>query len=290
MGIRLLRNALAALVPNWMANLPGANTAYKTLYTTALLGDSLLETSWEGLLAAFPGVGTDTALPLHAQSRGLLQGPNEPNSAFAKRLTQWLVTWAEAGSAEILAQQIQAYLVGQGTLGAGVLPIVRVVDRSGNWTIANADGSITNVSAPFNWDASLGWDDGATAQAGGEVTGWWSDMWIVVAPPTGTSPIYLAYTGTSDPVWLSNFGPNATLGGGHRVPLSVAVGIESIIASWKGAHTWFRAVIWPSDATSYAPAAPTADGTFGNFSKAVAGVQVPGRTASERFWIPVGGG
>lgn len=287
---RLLRNAINSVVTNWMANAPGINTAFKYLYTVALLGDCLLEQAWEGFLAALPGVGTPTANPLIAQSRGLLQGPNEPDASFIDRLIAFLVAWEQAGSAEILAQQIQSYLCGQGILGAGVYPIVRVVDRNGNWAIANADQSTTFVSAPWDWDEVTGADDGKMAQPPVVLETWWADMWIVVAPPSGSTPIYAYYTGTSDVHWLANFGPNAKLGGGHQVPLSVSNAIIGLIATWKGEHSWFRAVIWATDSTSFSPSTPTADGTYGNWCKNVGGVMTPGRSSSARYWIPAAGG
>jgi hypothetical protein len=290
MGVRLLRNALAGMVPPWLANRAGLNTGYKVLYTVALLGDTLIETSWEGLLATFPGVGTLTALDLHAQSRGLLQGPNEPDASFVQRLIAWLVTWEQAGSAEILAQQIQIYMIGQGTLGTGVMPVVRIVDRNGNWVIANSDGTITTTSAPFDWDETLGWVDDVGQNPGATVSEWWSDMWIVIAPPTGSSPIYPLYTSTSDPAWLANFNGPKTLACGHQAPLNVVNGIDTLIATWKGAHVWIRCVIWPGDSTSFSPSTPTADGTFGNFSKNVGGTQVQGRNATARYHIPPNGG
>jgi|HubBroStandDraft_5_1064220.scaffolds.fasta_scaffold109379_2 hypothetical protein len=290
MSPRMLRQALNTIIggTRWLANVPGANTGFKIAYSIARIGDLLIETAWEGMLAAMPGVGTPTALPLIAQARGILQGPSESNASFVQRLVAWLTTWAQAGSAEILAQQIQSFLVGQGTMGAGIYPIVRVVDRSGNWVIANADQSLTLVTGvPFPWDNIGGWD----YHPGAAVSGWWSDMWIIVAPPTGSEPIWPLYTGTSDPAWLNNFGANkATLGGGHQAPLSIAQSVLSLIATWKGAHTWFRAVIWPSNPTDFSPGSVTADGSFGNWSKNVGGVQTPDRLASARYWIPAVGG
>jgi hypothetical protein len=286
-----LRDALASQVPKWLANRPGRNVGYRFLFAIAIMFDALLEMFRQSLLAAWPGLGTPTAIPAIADMRGLIQGPTEPTSIFQGRLVGWLDAWAEAGSASSLARQIQAYLIGQGNLGAGVLPIVRIVDRSGNWTIANADGSVTKTTtAAFDWDTVLGADDGSGHQSGATVAAWWSDMWIVIAPPSGTTPIYTRYTSTSDPAWLANFGESATLGGGMQIPLAVASDLRRIVAAWKGAHTYIRAIIWPSDATSYSPGTPTVDGTFGDWGKNVAGIEVPARPLAARFMIPSGGG
>ena len=289
MSIRLLRNALNSIVPTWLSNRAGLNSGFKVLYTIALIGDCYLEGVWEGFQAAL-GIGTPTAFPYLGQARGLLQGPTESDDSFTNRLKNWLATWEEAGSAEILAQQIQVYLVGQGTLGAGILPIVRVINRSGTWVTANSDGTTTKVTgAPFNWDETLGWDDGTLHQLGEVVSGYWSDSWIVIAPNNST-PIFAPYTGTDDPAWLANFGPAATFGAGCQIPLAVANGILQLIHTWSGAHMWVRAVILAADNTSYSPGTPTADGTFGDWSKLVGGVQVPAREPTARFIIPPFGG
>lgn len=295
MAQRMLRNALASLVPPWMAyrvgkgpTPPGLVNGFKVAYATARLADLFLETAWEGLLATMPGVGTPTALSLLGQARGMLQGPAEPNASYSARLTQWLATWANCGSAEVMAQQIQAYMTGQGSLGAGVRPIVRVFDRSGNWVTANPSGSLTlTTGLPLPWDTVGGTDK----QSALVTSTWWSDMWIVIAPASGTTPIYPYYTGTSDPAWLANFGATPTLGGGLQIPLAVSQGLLSIVKTWKAAHTYFRAIILAEDTTSFSPTGPSpADGYYGNWSLDVAGVQTPHRSSSHRYCIPPNGG
>lgn len=292
MSSRGLRDGLKSYVPKWLSNRAGLNAGFKVLYTIAAMGDYMLEEGLQGVRSAWPGKGTPDALPLIGQSRGLLQGPLEPNATYVARLLNYLTTWQNAGSAETLVSVIQAYMIGQGSLGLGNLPVVRLVDRAGNWTTANADGSITETSSPFNWDQSLGWDDGRVHQPGNVVSGYWSDIWLIIAPSTGSSPIYAEYTGTSDPAWTANFGKGATLGGGFQIPLSVADDILAMIANFKAAHTWVRAIIWPADSTSFAPASVTVDGTFGDWSKLGASAQqVQARlTGNARFMIPADGG
>jgi hypothetical protein len=74
-----------------------------------------------------------------------------------------------------------------------------------------------------------------------------------------------------------------------QIPLAVSAGVLSIIAAWKGAHTWVRAIIWPSDSTSWTPATPVADGTMGDWSLVSSGAQIPARPLTARFMIPAGG-
>jgi hypothetical protein len=138
-----LRETLAKYVPTWLGNVPGLRNLYSTLWTVALLGDGMRQWAWEGQLATYPGVGTPTALPYIGASRGLLQGPAEPNATFAARCINWLTAIQQMGSPLGIVQEVQAYLIGQGNLGAGVYPVVSLVDRAGHIITANADQSIT---------------------------------------------------------------------------------------------------------------------------------------------------
>ena len=269
---RGLRNAL--ILPNW-----AQGVGKKIAYAIVRVADLMVEVIREGTDAWHPGLGTPTALPLIAQSRGLLQGPNEPDDMFAARCIAWLDTYQTAGGDETLAQEVQGFLTGAGTLGARVLPTVRVVDRSGNCVTANPDGTTTKTIILWNWDSVLGWDDGRRAVRGPDVSDYWSDVWILVSP----NP-FPRYTGTSDPAWLANFGAPNGLGGGHQVSRQYVDGVLAIVHQWKGAHVWIRNLIWCSDVTTFVP-----DGTYGNFSKNVGGVQVPGRDPTARYWdLPSG--
>jgi hypothetical protein len=105
----------------------------------------------------------------------------------------------------------------------------------------------------------------------------WSDFWVVIYPstyPQGTSITPLT---------------------GQIVPATSRNAILAILAQYKGAHTWCRAIIWSYNATLFDPANPSAagnpDGTWGNESKIVAGSQVPARNIVDaRYWIPNDGG
>lgn len=280
---RNLRDALTSIVPNWLANRPGLNTGFKVLWAMALMCDVLIEVALQGLRAAWPGKGTSTALPLVGQSRGLIQGPNEPDASFAAWCRAWLTTWFNAGSAELLAQNIQRYL----TPSSGPLPVVRVVDRQGQWVTANADGSTTfQVDTAWNWDSV----------SNPERASWWGDIWIVIVP----SP-YAVYANLA--AWSGVWGvPNST-GLGHAVPQSDVDNILSTVSTWKGLHNYVQAIIWTTNTVLFVPGSLSAsgnpDGTWGTWSKVVNGVQVPARNASPsvgqgggsvRFWEPAKGG
>lgn len=288
---RLLRSAIKSLVPNWLSNVPGLNVSFKVLYAIALVSDVIIENGYQGFLATLPGVGTATALPLHGQTRGLLQGPNEPNASFAARLLRWQQSAQNLGSDEELVHQIQAFM----TPSAGPLPTVRIVNRAGGWVTANPDGSTsTTVDTAWNWDGVLN----------PERASWWSDHWIIVTP----SP-FATYANTSDPAWTGAWAryDGSALGAGHQVPRQYVDGILSIVDFVKGAHAWVQAIVWVAPANGNGPLfvpgnlglAGNPDGTWGHWSKNVGGTQVPARTTapvtgsgggSVRYWEPPGGG
>lgn len=275
MSGRLLRNALSSFIPNWLANRPGLNTGFKVLYSIALVADAMVEAGWEGLLAAFPGVGTATALPLIGSSRGLLQGPNETDAAFAARCVQWLTSWELAGSAQGLGQQIQAYLVQPN----GTYPVVVVVDRAGNVVTCNADQSVSFSTATWTWDNVGGWVEAAYFSPG-TVASWWSDLWVIV------QDFSTHYTSFTDPNWLAAWNSgDQTLDG--LIPQSTVQGVMSIVDVWKGAHSWVREVIFTPNPASFLS---TPNGLWGNASHNVSGTQTMQRVDSNAYWTPVGGG
>ena len=267
MAVRGLRNSLLSLVPNWLSNRPGLNTGFKWLYVMALMGDCMLEAALEGVRASWPGKGTPDALPYIAQGRGLVQGETESNTAFEARLIAWRTTWQNAGSDEILALMIQSYL--------GNDPTVTIVNRAGVWVTAAPGGMTSMTTAAWNWDGTSGTDTYSAAQ----VAGWWSDIWIIVYPCEWA--IEPTTSGTLD----------AAHGIDHMVTPSPTVdAILGLVRTWKGAHTFVRAIIWTYSATAFTPANPTADGNYGNWYKMVNGVAVQSRNTSARYWEPGGGG
>lgn len=281
-----LRATLSRYTPTWLANAPGLRRLFSILYAIALVGDELRQVAIEGQFAAYPGVGTPTANPYLAQSRGLIQGPNEPNATFAKRAIAFRAIWKQAGSAQAVAGQIQAFLVGTGSLGAGVYPVVVVVDRAGHATIANADTSISETAIGWDWDELGGWVDGEGYHTPAELGGWWSDLWIVIQDP------FTHYANFSDPAWIAawNSGDQTI---DSLTPQAVVSGVETIAQALKGAHCYLRAIAWapitgavtgsPPELVGFDPT-----GYFGNASRNVAGVQTMQRTDTDSYWTPEG--
>lgn len=296
-----LRGTLVNIVPNWLSNRLGLNVGFRILWVFAYIFDWVIQYFVEGLQASLPGIGTDTALPLIGQSRGLIQGRVETNASFVRRLIAWLATWTKAGSAIGLATQLQIYLGGD--------TLVRVVDRAGNFVSVGADG-IPNFFLDSSWD----WDSlSATPGAFG-----WSDTWIIIYadPPYGT------YTSLADTDWIAQWGvgdsfipiPSAgnpytpqsalgasnpgdagfQLGTGHKVPRNERSAILQLIQTWKGAHTYVQAVIWSTDSTLFVPGSlgipGNPDGTWGQWGYGVS-LWAPARTQATaggtvRYWTP----
>jgi hypothetical protein len=273
-----LRASIASVVPTWLQNTPGFRNLYSYVYVLALLGDCLREIAWEGRMAAYPGVGTPTANPYIGASRGLLQGPNESNALFAARCLAFRSTWLGAGSQATLASTLQAYLVGTGSLGAGVYPVVKVVDRFGHTVTANADRSLTTTTISWAWDSSGGWVDDARWESPFTLSSWTSDVWIVIQDP------FTHYASFADTNWLNAWNTNdQTID--SLCSQAIVDGVYATIAAFKGAHFFVRNVTWVPNVAAFAPA-----GNIGNASLPIAGVQTRQRDPANAYWDPPGGG
>jgi hypothetical protein len=282
-GQLAMRNALNAIVPNWLSNRPLLNTGFKFLWSLAVIADCLIETCGEGFMAAFPGVGTNTALPYIGQARGLIQGPNEPNSSFITRLQNYLTAHNNQGSPQELVTQLQAYL----TPKTGAFPTVRIVDRSGNWCSISPTQVISEtVDATWNWDnTTYPWHSNGTQPK------WWGDIWIIINPSS-----YSTFTSLSDANFIAAF-ENSGNGNGFdqmcgRQDVS---NILQIVKDWRGGHNYVQAIIWCTDPAIFVPGSLSTTGNptgiQGNWSTTVSGVRVPSRAVTTsggtiRYWTP----
>jgi hypothetical protein len=262
MSVKGFRDSFKSYITKWLSNRVELSVAYRFLWSMIVPFDVMMQGIIEGTQAALPGRGTATAIPLIARARGLLQGESETVDHFVARLVAWLETYDGAGSDVQLVTQIHEYL--------GNSPLVRVVDRAGNWVSIAADGTISRASAAWDWDSI----------SNPERAGYWSDLWIIVYPcewpVTGIGALVDSHE----------------LGIGHAVPRVAAQAITGLVAQWKGAHTRVRAIIWSYDATLFDPgdmAAPgNPDGHWGRWGKRVIGDSVPARNTTCRYWIPDG--
>jgi hypothetical protein len=264
MTMKGFRDSFREYTPSWLQNRPALNVAYRFLWSMIVPLDLMMQAIFEGLKAAWPGVGTPTAFPYIGRSRGILRGEAESDTSYATRLIAWLDTWKDAGSDAVLAGQIQSYL--------GNTPMVRIVDRAGHWTTIASDGTVTTNDAAWDWDS----------HSNPERAGYWSELWIIVYPTEW------AITGTTLASLVGLWGTGTGLGTGHAVPRAAVDAILSLVATWKGAHTYVRAIIWSYDGTLFDPTNPGSlpDGYWGNWSKNVSGNRRPSRSSSARYWVP----
>lgn len=275
-GPRNIRHALKSWIPIWLSDRLSSRTGFALLYVIALAADELVEQLYEGTLAALPGAGTPTALALNGQMRGIPRGLTETDDEYVLRLRAWLSTWENAGSAETLVTLVAAFL------GAG--HVVRHIDRSKNMVTIDAGGVVTkSTAAAWDWDSLY---QGTSRAA------WLADTWLIIYVSPSEYPVY---TDLTDPAWLANWGSEAT-GLGHQVPRNVVDGLYSILAAFKGAHTWMSAIVWSEDAAQFTGSASLPDGKLADWSRADgSNHQVPARTTVAagkyfRYWIPRFGG
>lgn len=271
MSVRLFADRFRDYTPAWLQNRPALNVAYRLIWMVCIALDVMMQTIVEGLKAAFPGLGTPTALALTGSARGLIRGLGESDDSYAARQRSWLDTWEQAGADAILAAQIQAYL--------GNLAQIRIVSRAGHWTTLASDGTVTVTDVAWNWDSH------SNPERNNPAAPYWSDLWIVVYMPLW------AVTGTALVALRGLWGSQNGKGLGHAVTRAPLDAILAEVAQWKGAHTRVRAVIWSYDATLFDPTNPASlpDGWWGNWSKdnpASPGHSIPSRATSARYWIP----
>lgn len=273
MSVKGFRDSFLAYTPVWLQNrqdyVSGAlkNAAARLLFSMIFPLDVAVQTILEGLKAAWPGVGTPSALPIIAQGRALLRGETESDASFSLRLVNWLFTWSQNNSFpnEQLARQIQAYL--------GNTPLVRIVDRAGQWTTVDATGVATEATAAWNWD---GVSNPERAQL-------WSDLWIIIYPCEWTQAPTILTRSTGYP-------HDQGFGVGHLVQRTAVDAILSLVALWRDAHTTVRGIVWSYDTTLCVPGGSNnPDGTWGVESKLSGGrggTRVPARSPNARYWIP----
>ena len=271
---KALRQILVSITPTWLVNNPQARNLFSFLYEVAVLGDALREIAWEGQLAAYPGVGTPDAFPYIAQSRGLTQGANEPNAAFALRCIFYRAAWKKSGAAIGLALELQPLLFNQGSISG--FPIIRIVDRAGHAVTLDASQNITFANISWSWDNLGGWVE-TQVYSPQTVAGWWSDIWILIQDP------YTHYTSFADAAWLAAWNTNDQAVD-SRVLQSVVQSVFGVVSNFKGGHNYVRAIIWTASPTTFTPT-----GYYGNNSRNIAGTQTQTRTQVDAYWQPVGG-
>lgn len=262
-AVRRFRDSIRAFTTPWMSDRPasGKTVSFRVLWAMVAPLDAAADVLLQGLQAAWPGKGTPTALPLIGRTRGIIRGQSDTDEDFAAKLRSWLDLWRGAGSARTIARVIHDYLEGH--------PRVRCITRSGRWVTVEADGTVTDTTAPWDWDSV----------SHPERSNYWSDLWIVIYPsPFERSGDF----GDPGLVW------GGSTGLGHTCRRQDSDAVRGLLAQWKGAHTRVRCVIWAEDPTLFDPENPSScpDGTWGAWGTRGASRAQSRTTTTCRYWEP----
>lgn len=260
-----IRDLVAAISPPWLQRLgQGQSVGAKLLYVMGLAGDKAIEKLDQAVRARMPGLGDPSALPLIGADRVMVQGPNEPNAAFALRLQDAFAAWQRAGNAWSVLRQLVAYFSPLGP---------RIDDWSNTGArdefAAGADPTQPPVHTPpgtWNWD--------------GLTTRWWR-MWTILFA-SSTTPVVCTGEGTwgDGDKW-----GDESKSWGLSLPEPTWATVRTIIDTWKAAHAFHVWTIVSLDNTLFNPASPSTmpDGTWAHWSKTVGGFRVPARAANARY-------
>lgn len=262
-----LRDLLTRVLPPWLADRieQKKTTGYRFLWGLIAGLDALLDVINQGIASWFPG-RNPSASSYIGRTRGLIRNQGESEASYAARLVEWLETWPQAASQELIAVSLHQFLASH--------PRVRVINRSGFWLTVEADGSIVRQEAAWDWDSV------SHPERNDPDEPWWSDMWIVIQ----LSP------------WAERPGALGTLDGddgfalGHLASHGEIDAVKGLFNQWKGAHSRIRAAIWTTDPDRFDPDVPAScpDGTWGAWGILSGGSYVPsGRDLTTcRYWEP----
>lgn len=281
-AVHRFRRAFHRLAPSWLTGGPvpspvgtaplDAPEAERVWFSLFLMLDMYAERARQGLLARYPEATRsasgatytppDDALPPIGRDRQIVRGINEPRATYALRLKRWLDTHAKRGNPFALCSELAAY--------CGQPLRIRTVDRRGNWFTIESDGTRSYVLDSGNWN----WD-GAPASPR------WARGWVILYPP---ATLWTVGPVIGDPeLWGGAIGtPGYTIG--CTATPDQARSIQSIVRDWKPAGTKCEWIVVAFDDASFDPGAPEPDGLWGPWSKTVAGVQVPSRLDTARYW------
>lgn len=255
---RLVRRFLG---PKWLTSEEGELVGY----ALDIVKDGFVRRVELGLLARFPHQDANErpappdALAAQGRDRRVMKGLNETGESYAARLLLWLDDRKTAGNAFSLLKKLAEY--------TGPGPSFRTVDARGNWYSRAADGTLSYSLNTGNWNWS------------GPIGDRWSRFWVIVYPNGLWEEL------PND--WGDAAGPNWTEGAGTLGSTATSEHVQSIraiVADWKPAGTRCVNIILALDPASFNPASPEPDGLWERWSKNVAGVQVPARLSTARYW------
>jgi hypothetical protein len=225
-----------------------------------------------GVLERFPLVCSEEALSWIGRDRGIRRGYAESSESYRQRLVRWRQTWARAGSAWAVLEQVQSYFLPSA-------PVVRYVRHSpslnrATWYTRDAQGTETyHTQSPSNWD----WDSADPGRPASLDTRD-SRFWVIVYQDPTTS--MLAELGTEADQAPAYMRGTAGL-------FNNAVDIYDLAMTWKMAGSWCAGIIVSWDATAFSPTGSGAgypDGTWHDESRIVSpSVRVPNRFTDAEY-------
>lgn len=260
------RDVLRSIVPSWLQDRGSAalSVGFRLLWSFGVVLDGLLEGLVQGVTAAFPGLGTPTALPLLGRSRGLRRGLAETDASYGERLRFWRRAHRQKGHPFEILRQIRHYLG----------PVrCRTVDFSGNWHTIAEDGTENWLQLPGSWNWHSGWTTG------------WCRFWVIIYPPASWE-VWPSFYELDPTLWGGNLAGNGwTLG--QQIPFSIAEDIRGIVREWKPAHVSVVNIIIAFDPASFDPAdaGTLPDGEWLYYTKG--SPKEPARFTTARYWAGV---
>lgn len=226
-----LTDRLAEFLPSWLNDdQPNPSVGFRVLFGLVRFVDVGLAGALQASLDAV-GRGSPSALKYVGEARGVTRGRLDTDDTYRAKLPTWIDRWKECGSQRRLALEIAEYL-GDSR--------VRVINRAGHWITVDADGTVTETDATWDWDSI------SHPERSDPDNPYWSDLWVVVYP---TWPVR---TGT-----IADLVASDTRGVGHLCPRSEVDALKRIFLTWKAGHSCVRTVIWTSDPARFDPSDPS---------------------------------
>jgi hypothetical protein len=205
------RESIGNISPPWLTGLVGGGIQY----AEGLVLDALGEWIAQGVKASMPGIGTPDALYLIGRDMQIDRGPNESDAHYAARLQRAVDTWATAGNAGTLLQQLAAYFSPSTTV-----PIRLVSDRA-IWQEIDLTTNVvtqTNVGTNWNWDGTVKWWRG----------------WAIIDSSAG-------------PWTVDLWNQTATWGDGgswgSTASLAEVAAIQGVVSKWKPANVSAQVIV-----------------------------------------------
>lgn len=264
------------LGPKWLVkdkvtvNGVETETDSRILHTLALYLDAFNDRVLRGIRARLPGGGsTEDSLPYIGRDRQVARGPSESRSTYEGRLQRAIDDWRVAGTAWSVMEQIRGYCSPHAIR-------VRIVNEHANFYQIDRDGTRSRGK-----DTSWNWSDEPEK---------WSRFWVIIYPTTDSPQQPWARSPNwGDPeLWGGAWGTPGYTWGSTATPDDVA-SVRKIVRTWKpaGSRCINIIIVFQDDAEAFevdATAPPAPDGTWGNWSKNVGGVQIPARSQDAIYW------